>query len=140
MKESLAMPFGLLFEERPVVSNLIMPIYDEDEDISIVVDENGHKIPSVEYRTGIGTKTATSTIEDTDDDEDALMVNGTRTVTETQAESADSDENVFLAMLATKTETFVQSEDSDKDPTFELRQPYTTGTATKTSNEDSDTD
>jgi hypothetical protein len=143
MNKTTSLPFGLRFEEHPNVKDFIIPLYDEDEDISVVIDENGRKIPSVEYYGNLGTRTATKVQnEGTDEDPGSSNMGGTRTLTEVKDESSDSDEDRFSLILGTRTETFVQSEQSDEDPGIDVepRPPLTTRTATSVAREDTDKD
>ena len=110
MNKTMATPFGLRFEERPTAADFIIPIYDEEEDISVVVDNAGHKIPYVEYYENLGTKTFTKVANKKPAGiSNSLKMSGTRTLTEVQAKSSDSDDSSFSFTLSTKTQTFVQS-------------------------------
>jgi hypothetical protein len=146
MKNNNILPFGLLFEEEPTSNpNIVEPIYDEDNDISVVFDKRGNSFPFVEYSGITGTKTATKTInEGSDDDDEMITTNGTntRTVTETQAEEADSDNTFYSTILRTRTDTFDSSEQSDEDDnaTYRLSSSTNTKTATSTFGEDTDDD
>jgi len=145
LNKPTSLPFGLQFAEHPIAKNFIVPVpvYDENEDISVVVDENGQRIPSVEYHGKVGTKTVTAVqSEDTDDDQESLKMVGTETVTKVKEEASDSDDDHFSLILGTKTETYVQSEQSDEDPGIDTRPkpPITTGTATKVAKEETDDD
>ena len=143
MKQDEFIPFGLRFEENFAETDYIVPIYDEDQDISVILDEKGCKIPYVEYYGAIGTKTLTKVqSESSDEDQNSSVAGGTRTVTESSKESTDSDTDSFVVSLGTRTETFVRSEQSDQDPStqFEPRPPLTTRTATKTVSEGTETD
>ncbi len=145
MNKSTPLPFGLQFAEQLIDNNIIVPasIYDEDEDISLVVDEAGQRIPSVEYYPKVGTKTFTNVqAEETDDDRESSQMIGTKTMTEVEEETSDSDDNHFMPMLGTKTETFVQAENTDADPGIDTypKPPLTTGTATKVATESTDKD
>ena len=136
MNKSIPLPFGLQFAEQPINNDTIVPasVYDEDEDISVVVDKDGQRTPSVEYYRKMGTKTFTHVQEEaTDDDEEFPSLVATKTATATEEESDSDDEHYFL-ILGTKTETFVQSEQSDEDPGID------TGTATKVAEEITDND
>ena len=140
MNKSTSLLFGLQFAEYPTANNFTTPLYDEDEDISVIINENGQKIPSVEYRRDVGTKTFTEVQEEnTDDDQDTLQMVGTKTGSAVQEESSDSDEDHFTLALSTKTETFVQAEQTDEDPGIDTP-PLTTGTATKVAREETDND
>lgn len=115
MSEMDIKPFGLLFEE-PIVSNdeFIAPIYDEDDDISIVHDENGSKRPYVEYYGKLATRTFTKADgENSDTDEPCAL--GTRTITEVRTEASDDDDDVSSIFLSTKTVTAVKVEQTDED-------------------------
>ena len=144
MKNASLTPFGLLFEEHPIATDFIIPIYDEDEDISIIVDEGGHKKPYVEYFRNSGTKTLTKVAnESIDEDRDSLKMGGTRTLTAVKSDdSSDSDEVAISLMLGTKTATFVQSEEADTDPGIDVvpKPPLTTRTVTAVAREDTDKD
>ncbi len=120
LNKSISLPFGLQFTERPTANSFIVPVYDEDEDISVVIDENGRRIPSVVYFGNVGTKTFTKVHE----------------------ESSDSDEDSFSLILSTKTETFVLSEQTDEDPGIDTtpKPPIVTGTATSVVAEETDSD
>ncbi len=122
MEKKRAMPFGLLFEEPIVPSKeIVIPIYDEVEDISVVVDEDGVKRPFVEWSGNLGTKTLTHVeSESTDDDEDlSRSFLGTKTLTAVEAEQTDEDDDietiVNYSMLGTKTATKSAGEESDDD-------------------------
>lgn len=122
MNHTSPLPFGLRYEERPYAKDFTLPTYDEDEDISVYIDANGQKTPSVECYGSLGTKTETKVVsEGTDEDPSFLKMGGTRTLTEVQNESADSDDT-FLSALTTRTGTFVEDEqsDSDEDTAIEL--------------------
>ncbi|MGD0857294.1 MAG: hypothetical protein ABSA18_16095 [Dehalococcoidia bacterium] len=143
MEKPSSLPFGLRYEEHPVANDFVSSIYDEDEDISVVIDENGQKIPSVEYRGNLGTKTLTRLQnESTDEDPGTSKLGGTRTITAVQSESTDFDDGQYSLALSTKTTTFVQAEQSDEDPGIDVvsRPPLTTRTATKVAREDTDQD
>lgn len=143
MNRTTFLPFGLRFEEHPVAKEFTFPIYDEDEDISVYIDEKGKKTPSVEYYGNLGTRTETRVQnEGTDEDPSLLKMSGTRTLTKIRDESSDSDDDSFSLFMGTKTETFVQAEQSDEDPGIntETRPPLTTSTATSVAMEDTDTD
>lgn len=144
MKKTDSIPFGFQFIECPTASNFTSPTYDEDEDLSVFINEKGQKIPSVEYYRGLGTKSMTKVQdESTDDDESSLRAAGTRTVTEVQEETTDSDDDQFSLFLNTKTATAVQSEESDDDPTFfsdPPKPPLTTTTHTYVLSEETDSD
>jgi len=143
MHKIAQIPFGLYFEEFPIVENSLHPIYDEDEEISVIFDENGRKIPVVECYGAIGTKTVTFIHgEETDDDQDSSLSIGTRTLTHVQDESSDSDEDSFSFLLGTKTATAVQPEQSDEDSDHQYNPGpiIATGTFTKIKNENSDSD
>ena len=143
LNKPTSLPFGLQFIERPTANNFIVPVYDEDEDISVVIDENGRRIPSVEYFGNAGTKTFTKVQDEgTDDDQESLKAVGTKTFTEVHEESSDSDEDYFSFTLSTKTETFVLSEQTDEDPGVDStpKQPIITGTATSVFREETDSD
>jgi hypothetical protein len=143
MKKSSPTPFGFRYEEKPVANEVDCSIYDEAEDISVVIDDNGQKIPSVEYRGSLGTRTLTKVQnESTDEDPDTPAGGGTRTITAVRSESTDFDDDRYLLALSTKTETFVQKEQSDQDPGIDVvtRPPLTTRTATKVAREDTDQD
>jgi len=142
MNRTSFLPFGLRFEEHPLSGDFDPPIYDEDEDISICIDEKGQKVPSVEHYWGLGTRTETKVAnEGTDEDSRFSALRGTRTLTEIQNETSDSDDS-FLLSLATTTATFVSSEQTDEDPGIDTdpRPPLTTRTATSVAKEDTDTD
>jgi len=143
MNKPTSLPFGLRFAEYPAAINFIIPVYDEDEDISVVVDENGKRIPSVEYYGNAGTKTVTEVqSESTDDDQESMNMVLTKTATAVNEESSDSDEDQFSLFLSTKTYTFVQSEQTDEDPGLDTapKPPLSTNTATKVVNEETDND
>lgn len=145
VNKSIPLPFGLQFAEQPVTNNIAVPIsiYDEDEDISVVIDENGQRIPSVEYCGKVGTKTFTNVkAEETDEDQDSPGMVGTKTGTAVKEEEVDSDDDHFLFILGTKTETYVKSEQSDEDPGIDTgpKSPLSTGTATKVAEEITDKD
>lgn len=143
MNKRTPIPFGLHFAEHPTPTKYIASIYDEVEGISMVVDENGQKIPLVEYYGIMATKTFTKVqAEDTDEDQEALATVSTKTYTEVKEESSDSDDDHPSLILSTKTETFVQSEQTDDDPGIDTgpKPPLSTGTATKVAWEETDKD
>jgi len=145
LNKPTSLPFGLQFAENPVTNVLITSatIYDEDQDISVVIDKNGQRIPSVENYKNLGTKTFTEVqAEATDDDQNVLNVLVTATKTAATEESSDSDDNRFALILSTKTETLVAPEQTDEDPSLGigLKPPLTTGTATKVAVEETDKD
>lgn len=143
MNRTTSLPFGLRFEEYPVAKEFTFPIYDEDEDISVYIDEKGKKIPSVEYCGNLGTRTETKVQnEGTDEDPSLLNMSETRTLTEIHNELSDSDDESFSFSMGTITGTFVQAEQSDEDPGIdtEHRPPLTTSTVTSVAREDTDTD
>ena len=144
MNKSSPLPFGLQFTEQPANNKLNFPssVYDEEEDISIVLNERGQRIPAVSY-TKMGTKTMTHVdSEDTDDDDAFSNMSGTKTATAVEEEAPDSDDDYFFLALSTKTETFVQSEGSDQDPSIDSgpKSPINTATATKVAQEVTDND
>lgn len=140
MNKKVQLPFGLQFEEYPVPVEFTPPIYDEDEELSFYIDENGRKVPAVEWRGNVGTKTFTHVeAENTDEDRDLINRASTGTATKIQEESSDSDSSVFLA-LSTQTETFVQSEQTDNDSSAESRQYLAASTKTSTAFQDESND
>ncbi len=142
MNQAISIPFGLQFEEHPIAKNFTPPIYDDEEDISVYIDRNGNKVPSVEYYGNLETTTLTKVQnESADEDPTLFSADGTRTLTEIQNESSDSDDSILLS-LGTQTATFVQSEQTDEDPGIDTspRPPLSTGTATKVAKEDTDKD
>lgn len=143
MEKSTVMPFGLHFLEQPIDNVYISPLYDEDEDISIVIDENGDKHPSVEYYSNTSTKTATSVQEEnTDEDQDYAKIVNTTTATKVKEEISDSDDEFFSPNLGTRTDSFVQAEQTDEDPGIDTgpKPPVTTKTFTHVSREETDSD
>ena len=145
MRKNNIRPFGLLFEEKPASNiNIVEPIYDEDNDISVVYDKSGNRFPFVEYFGITGTKTATKTMEEGSDDDEMMTANNTntRTVTETQAEETDSDNAFYSAVLSTRTDTFDSSEqtDEDNDSIYHSFPLINTKTFTRILNESTDDD
>jgi hypothetical protein len=143
LNKPTSLPFGLRFAERPTANNFIVPAYDEDEDLSVVIDEKGRKISSVEYYGNLGTSTATKTQEEiTDEDHDSFKLGGTKTFTHVNEEVSDSDDNHFSLILGTKTGSAVQSEQSDEDPSVDNtpKSPVTTKTFTNVVREETDSD
>lgn len=141
MDKKSPLPFGLQFEENPIDKEFVIPIYDENEDMSMVIDKHGQKIPFVEYCGNLGTKTATK-VQNEGNDEDPDSMDGTRTITRVKEESSDSDEDRYFHFLGTRTDTFVQSEQIDTDPGFdnESEPSLNTKTATSVSKEGTDED
>jgi len=119
-------PFGLLFEEiAPRPQDFIVPIYDEETDLSYVEDPKGHRGPVVEFRRAIGTQTETKVVletTDTDpgDDRPSFSATGTITLTEVRVETTDTDPEDdhprSCGVLGTETATFVAAEPTDTDP------------------------
>jgi hypothetical protein len=116
-------PFGLLYEEpasRP--PNLILPIYDEDSDLSYVEDSDGHQVPYVEFASAIGTETNTRiAVEAPDEDKNHLsQLAGTHTFTEIELEPTDTDpedgSRLLLGNVGTETVTLIEAEPTDTDP------------------------
>jgi hypothetical protein len=122
MNKNRGIPLGLLFKE-PVapISEIVVPVYDEVEGISVIVDENGNKKPYVEWAPNLGTKTETRVAaEGTDEDENTPGFLGTKTVTAVKAEQTDDDDYLDLplekgSMIRTKTVTKLLREESDDD-------------------------
>jgi len=139
MKNAVNTPFGLMYEEQPSSETVIDTIYyDEEDDISVIIDQYGQKSPFVELSQYMGTSTATKAVETSDEDPST----GTRTVTNTTRESTDSDEGRLSLALGTRTDTFVATEQSDEDPGSEItsKPPVKTGTATSVAKEETDSD
>jgi hypothetical protein len=147
-------PFGLLFEEpasRP--PNPILPVYDEDTDLSYVEDSDGHQVPYVEFVSAIGTETNTRiAVEAPDEDKDYPgQLAGTHTVTKMQLEPTDpdpeNDTRLIFGNAGTQTATAVEVESSDTDPEDDegysiivQRSLATTDTFTEQDIESTDTD
>lgn len=121
-------PFGLLFEEvAPEPQGLIIPVYDESQDLSCIQDPEGKWIPFVEFEQSVGTQTGTKIrreVTDTDpgDDQQNLAVVGTMTVTEVRKEATDTDPEddhgytpVVKSLLGTDTITRIDNENTDQD-------------------------
>ncbi len=142
MNKNDVTPFGLLFEEQVIpTGEIATPVYDEDENISVIIDERGNKTPYVESNSNFGTLTITRIKEESTDDDEPQNALGTRTLTEVKEEDSDVDDMVNL-FLGTKTTTSVKSEQTDNDPNeihYELP-IMSTITATKAANEDTDFD
>jgi hypothetical protein len=140
MEKTVNIPFGLMYEEKPSSEIVLHAMYDEEEDISVIIDPNGQKIPCVENSQYMGTSTATKAVETSD--EDPGTGTSTRTVTNVTRESSDSDEGRASLALGTRTETFVSAEQSDEDPGIDVisRPPVKTGTATSVAKEETDSD
>ena len=143
MSTNKSRPFGLLFEEPAnSVLEVMSPVYDETEDISVIIDDRGNKIPYVEWHGSVGTKTDTGIARvGTDEDNEAPKTLGTRTLTEVKKEEADFDDMSYLFM-GTKTLTSVSSEQADEDRGDDIRSlpKLHTMTATKTAGEGTDDD
>jgi hypothetical protein len=138
MNKNIPRPFGLRYEEQPTAENITIPLYDEEEDISIIIDEKGQKVPAVEFPQNMGTTTATKAVENSDEDPNI----STRTVTRISNESSDYDDKQFALTLGTRTDTFVATEQTDEDPGAEVvsRPSITTKTATSVIKEVTDSD
>jgi hypothetical protein len=136
-------PFGLLFEE-PVVPNLeiIIPTYDESEDISVIIDEHGNKTPYVEWNCNLGTKTMTKVAGESTDDDDGPKTLGTRTETFVSEEASSDIDDTANLFLGTKTSSIVDIEKTDDDNSeMQYNLPILgTKTATKTFGEGTDDD
>ena len=137
-------PFGLLFEEptKPAIE-MISPLYDEAEDITVIIDDRGNKIPYVEWYGLVGTKTDTRiAAESADDDDDGPRTLGTRTLTEVKKEDASDFDDMGYLFMGTKTSTSVSSEQTDEDRDDDIRSSpkLHTMTATKTAGEGTDND
>ena len=137
-------PFGLLFEEptKPAIE-MVSPLYDEAEDIAVIIDNRGSKIPYVEWYGLVGTKTDTRiAAEGADDDDDDLRTLGTRTLTEVKKEDASDFDDMSYLFMGTKTSTSVSSEQADEDRDDDIRSSpkLHTMTATKTAGEGTDND
>lgn len=95
--EEKAIPFGLLFEEAArQYQEMIVPFYDEGNDIAYVVDSQGRHVPYVEYYGAMGTETLTEAKRETADtdwnpDETQRRLAGTDTFTEVAKEPTDKD-------------------------------------------------
>jgi hypothetical protein len=126
--EERTIPFGLLFEEpAPQPRDLVVPIYDEEKDLSYVEDFRGQRVPYVEFNENTGTQTATkvhreSTDTDPTDDRANLSVMGTTTSTSIRAESTDTDpqdDQVRRSpngpLVSTETLTRIRRENTDRD-------------------------
>lgn len=122
-------PFGLLFEEAaPEPRGLIVPTYDEEADLSYVVDSAGHRIPYVEFTAAIGTETHTRIAsESVDEDENRLGFLGTETATKVRIEATDRDPEGNkprpIVSLGTESVTLIQSESTDTDPEDDRTSP-----------------
>jgi len=116
MDKNNVIPFGLLFEETmiPILEN-VSAVYDESEDINVIIDEDGNKTPYVEWKGNMGTKTETRIRGESMDDDEPPNPLGTHTITEVKIESSDIDDMVNL-FLGTKTITAVKAEETDDDP------------------------
>jgi hypothetical protein len=133
-------PFGLIFEESPEFQPLqIDSKYDEDWDMNVVLDENGIKIPCVEYGLTLGTKTETRVSGEVSDDDDQMSYLGTKTRTFENQEDSDSDEGNLSSFLGTKTSTAIEKEKPDTDDYYSSF-CCGTKTSTKTYGEDCDAD
>jgi hypothetical protein len=137
-------PFGLLFEEptNPVLE-VVSPLYDETEDITVILDDQGNKIPYVEWYGLVGTKTTTRiAAEGADDDDDGPQTLGTRTLTEVKKEGSSDFDDMSYLFMGTKTSTSVSSEQADEDRDDDVRSSpkLYTMTATKTAGEGTDND
>jgi hypothetical protein len=140
MDKNDVLPFGLLFEESIIPNQeIVAPIYDETEGITIIIDENGNKKPYVEWHKNVGTKTATKVEKENMDDDEPPNTVGTRTITEVREEVSDVDDMVNL-FLGTKTATAVKSEQPDDDPKNMLYEASVLGTKTKTKQSGEGTD
>jgi len=121
-ENEVPIPFGLLFEEPAAQpQGLIIPIYDEETDLSYVEDSNSRLIPYVEFTEAIGTETHTRVAgEPVDEDKNRFSrFAGTDTVTEVEIEATDTDpgdDMRFVGRLGTETATLVKGEATDTDP------------------------
>ncbi len=143
MQKNDHMPFGLIFEEP--LHNLpikILPVYDDIEDISVFIDEQGNKMPYVEYCGSLCTRTETRIVGETSDSDEEpeglrecncynmqgkiqlnsklLHINsaiGTKTTTAVEMEQTDEDvdRNYIFPLLNTQTATKTFGEGSDDD-------------------------
>lgn len=119
-------PFGLLFEEPAAQpQNLVMPVYDEETDLSYVEDPAGRLVPCVELTGVLGTQTNVTKIwtdppdTDPEDDRQGFVHLGTMTLTKVRNESTDTDpedDRSYFSNLGTRTLTEVQVESTDTDP------------------------
>jgi hypothetical protein len=154
-KRETTVPFGLLFEESaPQPRNQVEPTYDEETDISYVIDSEKRKIPYVECGSFTGTNTATKVYRETTDtdpgeDQTRFSVEGTTTVTRIKQESTDTDpendHSCFFGALATESVTLVQAEATDTDPENDCVRPSKvpfggTDTLTEVKKENTDRD
>jgi len=116
-----AMPFGLVFQEPAVdPGEMLVPIYDEDRDMSFV-EKDGEAVPFVTVASaGMATRTMTEVArEPTDQDFDPANPAwslGMLTKTKIEREPTDRAPSMSLvSMMATQTGTAVARENTDQD-------------------------
>jgi hypothetical protein len=119
-------PFGMLFEEPATQpEGAVMPVYDEERDLSFVRDPQGFLVPCVEFAAATGTQTNVTKVwnetadTDPEDDRTGLFRLGTMTITEVERESTDTDpedDRTSFFSLSTITGTRIRSESTDTDP------------------------
>lgn len=129
-ESSIIMPFGLLFQETvsPLIEQ-IHPCYDEETDLSYIMDETATLVPFVERNGILGTQTETkirSESTDTDpggDHSQIIGLMGTETITLVEAEDGDVDHAASASrfdlckevFIGTDTFTEVDAEPTDTD-------------------------
>lgn len=129
-KSNMITPFGLLFEEAASPPATQMhPYYDEETDLSYVMDETATPVPFVEYNGMLGTQTETKIRSESTDtapgeEHSQIAVSaGTHTMTAVQMEETDVDHMDSVSRFEshkrvsmgtdTFTETKVETTDTD---------------------------
>ena len=96
MNNSNSKLFGLNFEEKIIDRDSIIfpsfcsPVYDEELNISVYIDENGNKMPCVELEKFVSTKTRTRVSRENSDPDADMILSGPKT--RTYVDQEDSDE------------------------------------------------
>lgn len=134
-------PFGTLFEVALQYDENVEPssYYDEEQDLSFIMMQDGSKQILVEAEFTAGTKTETFQQQERPDDDDSGRSYGTHTVTNVKKETSDVDDTLYHS-VATKTATSVKKEQTDQDLSTESFLGYSLGTKTETKADKEGTD
>jgi hypothetical protein len=100
MMSNTTIPFGILFEERRIISSqkIVTPEYDPVEGVSYIINLDGRRVPYIEWiwtsfstQTGLATKVNTDPTDTDPGDDSPYYLAGTQTFTEIKEETTDKD-------------------------------------------------
>lgn len=136
-------PFGTLFEVALKYDGNVEPssYYDEEQDLSLIIMQDGSKQVLVEAEFAARTKTETFQQQEREDDDDSGRLYGTHTGTNEKSGTSELN-NTLYHSVATNTATSVKKEQTDQDSSPETFFGYSLGTqtATKADKEVTDSD